>query len=199
MIDFKKNLNFLISDEPFTIAMLDSWILEYKDDFIIASKSYNENGGIPHCYPTEEEIFYLAFINVLEICHRHTKEPYFKEQMVEYEQIKHSRDLLHVWAKRNEELGHDLLLFEIYSLDYADYDEDADLSLYIGDFEHDVYVKRSEFAATIKFVQTFNELYYNQNILPESMAKLEEEMKKAKSYEMTMEEGRKLREQGLLD
>ena len=66
--------------------------------------------------------------------------------------------------------------FTCFLVDYLDYDEDdkvEHLNVFIHSLkELDIYVNRQDFKFTLKFLEIFDELYWVQEILPESLDKI---------------------------
>ena len=73
----------------------------------------------------------------------------------------------------------------VFFIDYLDYDENEQeeyLSVYVSSVkELNIFIDRQDFRNTIDFLEIFNELYWVQEILPESIERIRIEMKKIKT------------------
>ena len=191
------NLNIIIAElaelsEVGKIKMpqIEWWLLKYSELYKITYGHVHsqhlfelEDGSIvrlpPFGKPTDQEIFLDLYKALDTISEFHRNEKYFKQEMVTYNKIKHSHSDLKNWAVKNENLGADkYVCFLVHYLDYDENDQEEHLSVYVHSAEEiDIYIDRQDFKNTIDFLEIFNELYWVQEILPESLEKIGTEKK----------------------
>jgi hypothetical protein len=149
--------------------------------------------------PDKEYIFTLVYEKLDEIRRYHKNEEYFRKELLEYEEIKHSEVKLKIWTFKNEKFGiDDYLTFKEEYLGY-EYDnrENTNLRVFgpnkltldivpnifrkqIGkvgkrktDFE--IYIHRNDFKYTLEFIEVFCELFWVRVLLPERIELIDKE------------------------
>lgn len=150
--------------------------------------------------PDEKYKFLKLYEAVDEILRFHRKEEYFKVEMLEYNEVKASQTNLKIWASKNEKLGTDV--FSNFKSKYLSWDienyENSSLRVYgctdlelviinnireqIGKvdkktkLDFDIYINREDFKNIINFVEVFEKVFWEQEILPESIERIYNEM-----------------------
>ncbi len=166
-------------------------------------------GQMVGCYCSEPEIefmFTLVYEVLDEMLRYHRREKYFKDELSEYHRIKNSRADLKIWTAKHEKLvAEEYVAFEYEYLDY-DYDDrkNADLRVFgpnkfvldlipniIGSqlggekgnrkIGFEIYINRNDFKYTFEFIEVFNDLYWKQEILPESLERINDEMNRQRN------------------
>lgn len=176
--DFKE----LLENNILSISHIEWWLLKYskvyKNEYKCFYSQYLfelEDGTtvrLPPCgKKTETEKFLDLYKALDNISQFHRNEKYFEQEVITYLKIKESKKELKAWALKNEELGANK--YVCFLLDYLDYDEDEKvnhLSVFVPSLKDlDIFVDRQDFKFTIEFLEIFNEIYWVQEILPESL------------------------------
>ncbi|WP_156875579.1 hypothetical protein [Lacinutrix venerupis] len=153
---------------------IEWWLLKYEKEFKNVDKIesakhiFLDNDGTvlrlpPTLKPNQNNKFLDLFNALDKLSNFYKFEEYFGQQMKEYDKIKTSKLELRNWLTKNEKLGADK--FVCFLLDYLDYDEEdkvEHLSIFVLSApEMDILVNRADFKNTIKFLKTFNEIYWN--------------------------------------
>lgn len=172
-MDFLKNFLSLKSGEIYSMNKIEWWLLKYADfyketyDFVHSKNLFElEDGSIVRLplykESTEEEKFLNLYKSLDTISELYRNENYFELEMIDYQNIKHSKMDLEKWVAKNEKLGTDK--YASFFVDYLDYSENAEhLNVYIHILkEIDIYIDRQDFKNTIDFLETFSELYWVQ-------------------------------------
>jgi hypothetical protein len=118
----------------------------------------------------DDEFLYLyKALHTLSELHRN--EEYFENQLNDYSKIKNSPSDIKDWVSKNEDLGANK--YVCFLIDYLDHDEEEHLNVYIPDSKKlDIYIDHKDFKNTIEFLKIFDELFWVQEILPESLDKI---------------------------
>lgn len=169
-----------------TINQIEWWLLKYSNAYknilrSVESKNEEfelEDGSIVNLPPLEEPLSksdqnFISLYQALDTLTKfHKDEKYFEEEMIEYHKIKESHLKLKNWVFKNEHLGSER--FVCFLVDYLDYSENAEhLLVYVYTSpELKIYIDQKYFKNTIEFLEIFNELYFMQNILHESIEKI---------------------------
>ncbi|PKO99347.1 MAG: hypothetical protein CVU03_02120 [Bacteroidetes bacterium HGW-Bacteroidetes-2] len=163
------------------MPMIEWWLLKYSDhyksayDFFYNQNLYEiEEGSVMRLNlfgkPTDQKKFLELYEALDKVSGYHRNEAYFEQEMVDYNKIKKSQSDLKKWVIKNEYLGADK--YVCFFVDYLDYDknnEEEHLSVFVLPFkELDIYIDRQYFKNTIEFLEIFNELFWSQEIYPES-------------------------------
>lgn len=164
---------------------IEWWLLKYSDlyketyDFFYSQYLFELDDGTilrdpPFGKPTDKERFLAVFKALDEISEFHKNEVYFEKEMIEYNEIKKSQTTLKNWVLKNEEFGaNKYACFLIDYLDYKEYDQVEHLNVCVHFFkDFEIFIDRNDFKHTIEFLENFNELYWVQEILPESIEKI---------------------------
>lgn len=152
------------------------------------------------CIEPDEQYKFIRLYQALdEVLRFHRKEEYFRQELIEYHNAKYSDINLKIWAAKNEKIGiNECTSFKIKFLDTEiDTKEDTPIRVYgssaiellvinkireqIGrggsktklDFE--IFIQKQDFKYTIEFIKVFNDAFWVQQILPESIAKMDSE------------------------
>lgn len=188
-INFNELIKFFEKQELFSMAKVEWWLLKYSKlykktyDFVHNQHLFTTDDGsvirLPSFgEPTEEEIFLELFKALDKVSKFHRSEKYFEQEIINYHKIKHSEVDLRNWVSKNEDIGAEN--YVCFLIDYLDYDEnDEEEHLYIfvhNSKELEIYIDRQDFKNTINFLEIFNELYWVQEILPESLDKIKIEI-----------------------
>lgn len=174
------------------MSKIEWWLLKHSNnyrkthDFAYSQHLFtNDDGSViqlpPLGKPTDEEKFLDLYNSLDTLSEFQRNEKYFEQEMLNYHKIKNSHSDLKNWVAKNEEFGADrYLCFLIDYLDYDENDEEEHLKVFLlKSKELEIYVDRQDFKNTIDFLEIFNELYWVQEILPESMERIRIEMKKS--------------------
>jgi len=178
------------------IPKVEWWLLTYSDfykkthDFVYSQHIFKmDDGSIvrlpPFGEPTDEDKFLDLYKALDTICEFHRNEKYFEQELTEYQKIKDSQSNLKNWVAKNEHLGADE--YVCFLIDYLDYDENGEeehLSVYVHSAKKlDIYIDRQDFKNTIEFLEIFNELFWVQEIYPESpiLKRIDKEMNETKT------------------
>ena len=192
-----KESRVFFNEKIIPITQVEWWLLKYSDfykktsDFVYSQHLFKmDDGSIvrlpPFGEPTDQDKF-LDLYNALDtICEFHRNEKYFEQELTEYQKIKDSQSDLKNWITKNEDLGAEK--YVCFLVDYLDYSENAEhLNIYAHTSkELEIYIDRQDFRNTIKFLEIFNELYWEKEILPESLERIRNEMKKIKTTANTV-------------
>lgn len=186
-----------LKDQPLSIAKVEWWLLKYSDfykktsDFVYSQHLFKlEDGSTvrlpPLGEPTDQEKFLDLYKALDTICELHRNEKYFEQELVEYQKIKDSQSELKNWITKNEDLGTEK--YVCFLVDYLDYSENAEhLNIYVHSSKDlEIYIDQQDFKNTIEFLEIFNELYWEKEILPESLERIRNEMKKIKTTANTV-------------
>ena len=140
----------------------------------------------PFGEPTDQDKFLDLYKALDIICEFHRNEKYFEKELTEYQKIKDSQSDIKNWIAKNEDLGAEK--YVCFLVDYLDYSENAEhLSVYVHSSKDlEIYIDRQDFKNTIEFLEIFNELYWEKEILPESLERIRNEMKKIKTTANTV-------------
>ena len=174
---------------PLKMSKIEWWLLKHSD---LYKKNYSQHlfkiddGStiqLPSFgKPISKEKFLDLYKELNIIYDLHRNEKYFEQELTEYHKIKSSQSDLKKWIAKNECLGAEK--YGCFLVDYLDYKENDDehLKIYVhSSKEIEIYIDRQDFKNTIDFLEIFNELYWVQEILPESMERIRKEMKKTKT------------------
>ncbi|MFW6272978.1 MAG: hypothetical protein ACOC2U_04270, partial [bacterium] len=109
----------------------------------------------------------------------HQYEPYFKQQLEQYQSIKECKELVQRWLRNNMYLGYKK--FSIFEFEYlGDYENDdfgVDSYPLQPEFIHfsnlTMYIKRRDFLSTLTFLSLFYDLFYNQKMLPNTIERIQ--------------------------
>ncbi|MDN3724804.1 hypothetical protein QRD02_10450 [Aequorivita sp. SDUM287046] len=188
-INFKEIFSYLETQNVFSTSIIEWWLLKYSDfykqtyGFVYSQHLFKMDDGStvrlpPFGKPTDEEKFIDLYQALDTISELHRNEKYFDLQMVEYHKIKDSQSDLKNWVAANENFGSEK--YVCFLIDYLDYDEnnkEEHLKIFLLEStDLEIYIDRQDFKNTIDFLETFNELYWVQEILPENLNKTKIEM-----------------------
>lgn len=190
-------IRLILDNNILSMPMIEWWLLKYSDhyksayDFFYNQNLYEiEEGSIMRLNlfgkPTDQKKFLELYEALDKVSGYHRNEAYFKHEMVEYKKIKDSKSDLKKWVMKNEYLGADE--YVCFIVDYLDYDknnEEEHLSVFVLPFkELGIYIDRQYFKNTIEFLEIFNELFWSQEIYPESpiLQSINLEMNKSKNF-----------------
>jgi len=186
-----------LKGKPLSITKVEWWLLKYSDfykktsDFVYSQHLFKmDDGSIvrlpPFGEPTDQDKFLDLYKALDIICEFHRNEKYFEKELTEYQKIKDSQSDIKNWIAKNEDLGAEK--YVCFLVDYLDYSENAEhLSVYVHSSKDlEIYIDRQDFKNTIEFLEIFNELYWEKEILPESLERIRNEMKKIKTTANTV-------------
>jgi|GEM_PF-1910342 len=174
-------IRLILDNNILSMPMIEWWLLKYSDhyksayDFFYNQNLYEiEEGSVMRLNlfgkPTDQKKFLELYEALDKVSGYHRNEAYFEQEMVDYNKIKKSQSDLKKWVIKNEYLGADK--YVCFFVDYLDYDknnEEEHLSVFVLPFkELDIYIDRQYFKNTIEFLEIFNELFWSQEIYPES-------------------------------
>lgn len=192
-----KESRVFLNEKIIPISQVEWWLLKYSDfynetsDFVYSQHLFKmDDGSIvrlpPFGEPTDQDKFLDLFKALDTICEFHRNEKYFEQELTEYQKIKDSQSDLKSWIAKNEDLGAEK--YVCFLVDYLDYSENAEhLSVYVHTSKDlEIYIDRQDFRNTIEFLEIFNELYWEKEILPESLERIRNEMKKIKTTANTV-------------
>jgi len=183
-LDWLSDFQQLQRNHIFSMNQIDWWLLKYSGlqkethDLIYGQHIFElEDGSTVRLPPfgkkSDQEIFLDLYESLDTISQFRINEKYFEQEMTTYHQIKKSKSDLKTWAAKNEDYGADK--YVCFLLDYLDYDEDEKvehLNVFVrSSQEIDIFIDRQDFRHTIEFLEIFNDLYWIQEILQESLEK----------------------------
>jgi hypothetical protein len=127
-----------------------------------------------HSEYSEETKFYNFYCSINKLVKLHQYEEYSKEEFITYNSIKNDDIKLKEWVIKNYQLGSEILL--CFLVDYLDYSaESHHLKIYQSSYpEIDILVERNDFASTINFIESFNELFWIKRIYAEGLPELKQ-------------------------
>ncbi len=181
-MDWLKEFQELPQNNIYSIVRIEWWLMKYSEVYKNEYKCFYsqylielEDGATVRLPPfgkkTDTEKFLDLYQALDNISQFHRNEKYFEQEVITYLKIKESKTELKAWALKNEELGANK--YVCFLLDYLDYDEDENvnhLSVFVPSLKDlDIFVDRQDFKFTIEFLEIFNEIYWVQEILPESL------------------------------
>ncbi|WP_424492723.1 hypothetical protein [Salinimicrobium sp. GXAS 041] len=153
------------------------WLLKFKESYQLLDEKEQsryvaelEDGSVarlpPFQTPNEKQVFLCIYEALDTISDFHRNEEYYQRELVRYKSISKADTLsLKKWVADNEKLGAED--YDCFLLDYLDYsDTPKHLSiffLYAKDLNF--YVNRKNFKYTLIFLEIFQDLYWNQDIL----------------------------------
>ena len=188
---FLEELLQLNKNKIFSINRIEWWLLKYSNfyrqvlDFIESEKEIFELGHrsnvrlppLKEATSNSEKKFLILYEALDTVSEFHRYEKYFQQEILKYHKIKYSKSDLKNWVAKNETLGTEK--YVCFLIDYLDYSENpVHLNIYLNTLnELNIYIDRQEFKNTIDFLEIFNELYWVQEILPESIERIRIEMK----------------------
>jgi len=188
-----QEFKFYSTENIYSIDQIKYWLEQHVDLYEYAKLNWNKGscfGDLPCSHTLNNDLSkFIDFYEPLkELVDKHEYESYFWLELEDYKQIKDNHSKLKEWVKRNERLGaSEFILFFLDYLDYIDYSETETpyhLKVFILNFtEFDVYVDRKCFINTIAFLEVFNKLYWEDEILPESLEAIEEEYNNLPTFE----------------
>jgi len=165
----------------YTIDQIKYWLEQHDDLYEYAKLNWNKGsccGGLPCGHTLNNDLskfndFYKALKEIVEV---HEYEAYFWQELEEYQLIKDNQLKLKEWVKRNERLGSEE--FICFFPRYINYSANPyHPKVFVSDFhEFEIYVNRNCFANTIAFIEIFDKLFWEDEILPESIRAIEEEI-----------------------
>jgi len=192
-----KESRVFFNEKIIPITQVEWWLLKYSDfykktsDFVYSQHLFKmDDGSIvrlpPFGEPTDQDKFLDLYKALDTICEFHRNEKYFEQELTEYQKIKDSQSDLKSWIAKSEDLGAEK--YVCFLVDYLDYSENAEhLSVYVHSSKDlEIYIDRQDFRNTIEFLEIFNELYWEKEILPESLERIRNEMKKIKTTANTV-------------
>ena len=173
LVDKIEELKSLSNDSIFSIDKIEWWLLKH-ETFYKQTKRINDS---KHLYeiddrivrlpdnignPSDEEKFIDVYESLNNLSQLHRNESYFKQEMAIYDRIKNKPQKVKQWLKKNEKLGtEDYVTFLIDYLDYLGGDNEYHLNVFFLKNDNlDFYVDREDFKYTIRFLETFTELYW---------------------------------------
>lgn len=182
----------------FSIQEIEWWLLKYSDLYKECKDTYdakhsdpifrNDDGSVIRLPSMGNPSYIEKVLDLYEaldtLTEYHKDEQYFEQELVEYQKIKSSKPNLKKWVAKNESLGADKYI--CFLIEYLDYDKDGQeehlkVSVYTSK-EIEIYINRQDFKNTIDFLEIFNELFWRQEIYPESsiLTRIEKEMNENK-------------------
>lgn len=172
---------------------VESWLAEHRSLYRMACQELKKSDKDLVTLPSGIKVKRLFFLDeepdwfklyhiyneLEEIAGFHRYESYFKEEMERYQAIKSSRKLQQEWLRKNLKLGTDKFsIFEPLYFDYEgceDFGEDkCPLGLYIsGKTDLRLFIDRNDFKYTLEFIHLFHELFYDKNLLPNCLERIQ--------------------------
>jgi hypothetical protein len=153
------------------------WLLKYQETYAYLNEEEQskyvtelKDGSVVRLPPlqkaNEDQIFLCIYeaLNFLSDFHRN--EEYFRKELMRYKLISEVDILcLKNWVADNEKIGaDDYACFLLDYLDYSDTPEHLNIFLlYANDLNF--YVNKEDFKYTLDFLEVFQDLYWDQDIL----------------------------------
>jgi len=152
-VDYINEL-YSFSDGIYSIATIKRWLLKYQVEYFNIKEEeskrfmYFIDGNwvrLPDYFNsrTLEEKFLHLYDTLVKIAEFHKEEEYFKQEMAIYKAIQNDFEKVKKWLVKNEHLGANQ--FFMFSLD---------------GFEG-INLDRLDFQYTLKFIETFDSIYWN--------------------------------------
>lgn len=163
----------------FKMKDVNSWLIDHVDQYSKIKSNRIQHNIHPSLFSINMEDLFLSFFEALqELSELHQDEKYFQKEVEFVKNIEDDIPLLKRWLIKNEDLGSSkFVCFEANFLDYSD--DVHHLNVYVHKFDlFEIYVNRDDFKYTIAFLNIFNHLYWEKKLLPESLAKLDQEIEK---------------------
>lgn len=165
-----ENLESLKKDGFINIPKLTRWVLNYEELYHYCQKNRHngtcyEGMTCPCISNNPENRFSFLYPSLKEIIELHKHEEYFREEMAVLENVRDDYPDLMQWLKKNEKLGtEDFFLFWVEW-----YVEEPELvkPFILEEKELDIKFKAGEWQYTIKFMEEFNELYWDSDACPD--------------------------------
>src|SRR5690606_4913994 len=169
-----------VKDQPLSMHKVEWCLLKYSNHYKKACDARTRKlqirmadpdfPFIPFPKDTDLEIFLSQYEIFLLLSERHRNEWFHEQEMIEYAMIKDSSSALKRWTFKNKEIG--VAEYFGFFLDYFERSEDFNdnltvLVLYPKGPE--ILIDRQYFKHSIEFIETFDELYYVREMLPERL------------------------------
>ncbi len=170
-------LKLTVDDLPLSMDKVYWWLLKYRDNFLLLYETEQKkhryqlsDGSVvrlpPFNKPNEDQLFLSLYEALEKIADFHKNESYFKSELNGLKQIDViDPDALVKWIEKNEQIGGDE--FVCFLLDYLDYADNAEhLKVFVLNArEFDIYIDKTDFQNTLEFLEIFNKLYWEEDIL----------------------------------
>lgn len=159
-----------------SMAKVEWLLLKYHDEYQRLTRDSIDR--IPLFHVRDFDVFIRIFEELSALSDYHRHESYFKEQVIEYEtRAKYKHSLQVEWVTRNEKLAVvEFMIFDYLYLDHCDDPEHLKIRHILDENIH-IYIDRNDFKYTSKALEIFDELFWEQEILPERVKQLELELK----------------------
>lgn len=166
----------------YSMAIVECWLMKYEHYFKqLNTDWYCPNkgctmiiGGNCFCNPKSDEYMFLELFKSFDVLSQYQKkEEYFKEELECYYTVKDDPIRLKELVIKNEEIG--LNGWMDFLLRYLNYCDNAIL-LRVFDksiLGYDVFVDNNDFKYTVEFLDLFNDLFWVEEIYPESKTLME--------------------------
>ena len=172
-----KELKELSNKDGVSVSKIEWWLLKYDElykrtyDFVYSQHLVDLEDGstmrLPPCInETDEEKFLDLYDALDEVCSFNKDEGYFEQELITYHNISDSKDEVIDWVKKNKYFGADKYIGFLDA--YLYYSKDPNY-LYVDIISMKIYIDQKDFINTIEFLEIFNELYYEQEILQENL------------------------------
>lgn len=171
-----------------TIEKVEWWLSKYEDYYKYCYSNRRYHMSYDKLFPlctcsdclNKPENDYCWFYGRLEcIAQFHSLEKYCKIELLLYDRYKESKEALRNWVIRNEKIGSkELACFIIDYLDYSEFESEIEHLMVSPFLNNDLvfYIERFGFKNLIEFKNVFDKLYYIDQLYPEGLARIEEEM-----------------------
>ncbi len=174
-------------DIPYmSLDKIEWWLLKYAD-FHSEITTYYRDNNISYSPNSDLEVHplypiiinlhsFLDFYHLInEISEYARREAYFKEEIKEYHRIKDAHHKSKEWLIKNLKFG-----LGPYPQFIADANAFGNEEMIVINEQHDVifYLLRDDFGFTLEFIEIFEELFFEKEILPEELGSFNERVKK---------------------
>lgn len=185
MIKAIQDFKHINNEKILKVNIVEWWLLKYTQDyketydFIYSQHLFVlEDGSTVRLPPLGKKTYDEKFLDLYKaldtISELHKNEIYFKQELNEYHKVKKNKSKLKNWLAKNEDYGADK--YVCFLIDYLDYDannNEEHLKVFVHSLDElEILIDRQEFINTIKFLEIFNELYWVQEMLPESLEEI---------------------------
>lgn len=153
------------------------WLLKYQETYVFLNEEEQSKYvtelkdssavRLPPFQKTNEDQVFLCIYEALDVLSDfHRNEEYFRKELMRYKSISEV-DILSLknWIADNEKIGaNDYACFLLDYLDYSDTPEHLSIFL-LHAKDLNFYVNKEDFKNTLNFLEVFQDLYWNQDIL----------------------------------
>lgn len=161
-----EELEYLQKDSFYNVPKITWWILKYEELYEYCYENRHtgscfEGMGCSCAWKSPESKFSNLYSGLDEVVDLYKHEKYFEQEVEVLEMVRKDYPALMQWLRKNEKLGsEDFLLFWIEWLE----EENTVKPFILGWKDLDIKFRSEEWKNTIKFLEEFNDLYWNSEV-----------------------------------